>query len=144
MLDPTCEDIQHAAAAERDGEPATLDQAVVRGHLSTCDACRLAVAAEVGLSAALSGVRLAKPSPPSVWPTVERAIAPPPWATGGWLAAVGAGAVAVTEALVLGPGAALGWPGRLAPLAVAVGLFVALGTNPFRVEPGLGRSPVSP
>lgn len=154
MTSPSCDAVRCAAASERDGEQSLLAAGIVEHHLASCEACRLALEDDAVIRDALRGYQRTTPSHVPVWaavaqkmteapapsPTRRHVRVPPPGGPGSWPVAASALAVVLLQALVLGPGVELGWLVRPLPLMAVAGLFVALRTNPLRLDTSLGTS----
>ena len=71
----SCDDVQMAAMARLDGEPAGLTSDQVDAHVTGCDTCRAALADLTTLYAALDRVADDQLDV-DLWPTIHRRIAP--------------------------------------------------------------------
>lgn len=132
---PRCDEVQMAALARLDGEPARLTSEEVDAHAAGCAACHTALAGLSALHASLERVDYEGPDI-DLWPVVRQQLAAEPsyrrtetWALLGLTAAL----VAWRLAQLL-----LEWPApvvnSIVPLALIVVVLRRLTGDPFAIQ----------
>jgi predicted anti-sigma-YlaC factor YlaD len=128
-----CEDVRMSAMAAADGEAGPLPREAVREHVSSCEACRLAIAQMSAMNRALDSVQRQQ-SAPNLWPAIESRLANRSDSRALVLLAV---LLAIFKIVEFAPARDFGTWLQLAPLIIATSVFAFLKQNPFQINAGL-------
>jgi hypothetical protein len=132
---PACDEVQMAALARLDGEPARLTSEEVDAHTAGCDVCQAAVAGFTALHGALDRVDYERVDV-DMWPAIRQRLA----AGSSYPAAEIAALLGLTAALVAWRLAQLllEWPApvvnSIVPLALIVVVLRRLAGDPFAIQ----------
>jgi hypothetical protein len=142
QLPPLCENVQMAAMALLDGEPASLTADEVHLHIGGCPSCASAISALTAVHADLTGLEQEYPDV-DLWPALQRNIrstatdrTPQEGRTILLLLVALVVTWRLTQLLLDLPGPVVN---SLAPLAVVVFLLRRLTGDPFAIQPSMNQ-----
>ena len=131
---PGCDEVQMAALARLDGEPAQLTIAEVDAHTASCDACQAALAGFATLHSALDRVDYERLDA-DLWPSIRQQLAKDSSYRGEIAALLGLTAALVAWRLAQ---LLLEWPApvvnSIVPLALIVVVLRRLTGDPFAIQ----------
>ena len=131
---PRCEEVQMAALARLDGEPAQLTIAEVDAHAASCDACQAALAGFATLHRALDRVDYERLDA-DLWPSIQQRLAAGSSYRGEIAALLGLTAALVAWRLAQ---LLLDWPApvvnSIVPLVLIVVVLRRITGDPFAIR----------